>query len=167
MLLIICYFSNLMQLFSKHFSKKWQGFQFWKFWDISCLFCFCFVFLVTRVTLTRYKENNKTRTTLDLVRALLNLLLILVVLPHLLDEVVLVDPMELWLLLLVLQLEGREGCRGCSVVGLSEGWGSCSWNGLIFSLLVVQGVPLQWEHFRFRFNIDQVWIISILCNVYF
>ena len=101
--------------------------------------------------------------------------------------------MELWLLLLVLQLEGREGCRG-SVVGLSEGWGCCSWNGLIFSLLVVQGVPLQCEHFlllkkhnfivvihtiftwykwnfqpgndnfRSTFNIYQ--IISILCNVY-
>jgi hypothetical protein len=92
---------------------------------------------LTSTTLIKCKkDNNKTRSTLDLVRALLNLLLILVVLPHLLDEVVLVDPMELWLLLLVLQLEdSREGCRG-SVAGLSEGWGCCSWNGLIFSLLV-------------------------------
>ena len=98
------------------------------------------------LALKKCMANNKTRSTLDLVRALLNLLLILVVLPHLLDEVVLVDPMELWLLLLVLQLEGRGGCRG-SVVGLSEGWACCSWNGLIFSLLVVQGVPLQCENF--------------------
>ena len=68
---------------------------------------------------------------LCLVRALLNLLLILVVLPHLLDEVVLVDPMELWLLLLVLQLEGCWGCDG----GLSGGW-DWGWNWLVFSLLV-------------------------------